>query len=278
LTGTRCTVLSELIEWCKDPNKSRVFWLSGMAGTGKSAIARTLCDKLHRARLLGGSFFCSRRGPIERRNIARIIPTLARHLARLDPKYRENVVERLKQDSDIAGARINVQLDQLLIRPCFKAFQRFSTPLVLVIDVLDEGAEADETARLLEATLEKARDMPFRFFLTSRPESHIREKFSQPSTSSRTVLRLHEIEESMAKADIELYVKHRLNLIKQASNNKLPEEWPTSTLMRSYRSHFHQMASTSPLAQMTKQCVCGLCRRADQLRIHSKVTQVQFAL
>jgi hypothetical protein len=215
------------MEWCQKPDKSHVFWLSGMAGTGKSAIVRTLCDKLSSAHLLGGSFFCSRRGSTEQRDIKRIIPTLARQLARLDSEYRRNVVECLKRDSDISSATVDKQLEQLLMKPCSDTLRSLPTPLILVIDALDEGAEADETARLLEAILEKAKDMPFRFFLTSRPESHIREKFLQPSSSSRMILRLHEIEESMVKADIELYVKDRLNKIK-ISNKKLPEEWPAS--------------------------------------------------
>jgi hypothetical protein len=218
--------MSELMEWCQNPKRSHVFWLSGMAGTGKSAIARTLCDMLNSAHLLGGSFFCSRRGSTGQRDIKRIIPTLARQLARLDPEYRRKVVECLRKDSDISGATIDKQLEELLAKPCSDTLRSLPTPLILVIDALDEGAEAEETARLLEKILEKAKDMPFRFFLTSRPESHIRERFLQESSSTRTILRLHEIEESMVKADIELYVTDRLRKIKFL-NKALPEEWPT---------------------------------------------------
>jgi hypothetical protein len=197
-----------------------------MAGTGKSAIARTLCDHLHRAHLLGGSFFCSRRGAAGQREVKRIIPTLARHLARLDHQYMESVVETLKSDSDISVATIERQLEELLAKPRSKSFRSLKTPLILVIDALDEGFEADDTARLLETVLENAQKMPFRFFMTSRPESHIREKFAQKSALNQTILRLHEIEESMVKADIELYVKDRLKKIKD-SNQNIPEAWPS---------------------------------------------------
>ncbi|KAJ7809941.1 hypothetical protein B0H14DRAFT_1493315 [Mycena olivaceomarginata] len=59
---TREDVLRSLEAWTQDisADSSPVFWLSGMAGTGKSTIAYTLCQSLHRRDRLGASFFCSR--------------------------------------------------------------------------------------------------------------------------------------------------------------------------------------------------------------------------
>ena len=39
LKGTRESVLNEIESWTKDFDKSPVFWLNGLAGTGKSTIA-----------------------------------------------------------------------------------------------------------------------------------------------------------------------------------------------------------------------------------------------
>jgi hypothetical protein len=220
--------MSDLMNWCMDPQQPRVFWLCGMAGTGKSAIARTLCHQLNSAHLLGGSFFCSRRGTAGQRDITRIIPTLARHLARLDPGFRQKVAECLKRDSDISSATIDIQLDELLVKTRSDRLYSLSTPLILVIDALDEGAEADDTTLLLEKILEKAQDLPFRFFITSRPESHIREKFVPRSASERTAFYLHDIEETMVKADIRLFVEHRLGKIKKEQKHRLPKDWPAA--------------------------------------------------
>jgi hypothetical protein len=227
LTGTRCVAMSDFMEWCRDPSKSRVFWLCGMAGTGKSAIARTLCSSLNSAHLLGGSFFCSRRGSAEQRDIRRIIPTLTRQLARLDPQYRHNVVECLKRDSDISGATIDKQLEELLVKPCSDTLRSLRTPLILVIDALDEGTGADDTALFLKAILAKASSLPFRFFITSRPESYIRERFLPRLSSERTAFYLHDIEECMVKADIHLYIEHRLGKIREERQHHLPKEWPS---------------------------------------------------
>ncbi|KAF7364763.1 hypothetical protein MVEN_00346200 [Mycena venus] len=39
LDGTRVDLLANLQAWSRDPNSLRIFWLDGMAGTGKSAVA-----------------------------------------------------------------------------------------------------------------------------------------------------------------------------------------------------------------------------------------------
>ncbi|KAJ7792036.1 hypothetical protein B0H14DRAFT_2395020, partial [Mycena olivaceomarginata] len=46
LEGTRVDLLADLRAWSRDPDVPRIFWLDGMAGTGKSAIARSFCHML----------------------------------------------------------------------------------------------------------------------------------------------------------------------------------------------------------------------------------------
>ncbi|KZV62474.1 hypothetical protein PENSPDRAFT_617840, partial [Peniophora sp. CONT] len=81
LPGTRVSVLADLSNWSRDPGAPRTYWLNGMAGTGKSAIARSFGQTLQKAGLLGGSFFCSRESDAELKDTKRIIPTLAAALA-----------------------------------------------------------------------------------------------------------------------------------------------------------------------------------------------------
>ncbi|KIK51309.1 hypothetical protein GYMLUDRAFT_50615 [Collybiopsis luxurians FD-317 M1] len=47
MEGTRITVLNELCEWVLKPD-SRMAWIHGLAGSGKSAIAVTLAEKLRK--------------------------------------------------------------------------------------------------------------------------------------------------------------------------------------------------------------------------------------
>jgi hypothetical protein len=62
LPNTRTDLLQEIYNWVGGRDKRCIFWLSGLAGTGKSTIARTVAGRCHDAKQLGASFFFSRGG------------------------------------------------------------------------------------------------------------------------------------------------------------------------------------------------------------------------
>jgi ABC-type transport system involved in cytochrome bd biosynthesis fused ATPase/permease subunit len=47
LRGTRRDVLLQLEHWLEDEQGQRMFWLNGLAGTGKSTIAQTFAEMAH---------------------------------------------------------------------------------------------------------------------------------------------------------------------------------------------------------------------------------------
>ena len=59
LRGTRKDVLQEVEHWSMGEQEQQVFWLNGLAGTGKSTIAQTLAEMTFAYGKLGASFFCS---------------------------------------------------------------------------------------------------------------------------------------------------------------------------------------------------------------------------
>ena len=71
MKGTRVAILQDLEAWAMDTDAPHIFWLSGMAGTGKSSIARSFAHILKEGGRLGGSFFCSRQGPVEQGDVKR---------------------------------------------------------------------------------------------------------------------------------------------------------------------------------------------------------------
>ena len=60
MKGTRTEALSQLESWLNDEQDKCVFWLNGLAGTGKSTIAQTFAEVSFADGKLGASFFCSR--------------------------------------------------------------------------------------------------------------------------------------------------------------------------------------------------------------------------
>ena len=87
LEGTRKDVLGDIKYWLTSEHGQRVFWLNGLAGTGKSTIAQTFVDTTFADGKLGASFFCSRDFE-DRSNLQRIFPTLAFQLACKYPDFR----------------------------------------------------------------------------------------------------------------------------------------------------------------------------------------------
>ena len=86
LRGTREDVFIQLDQWLKDKQDQHVFWLNGLAGTGKSAIAQTFAKICFANGNLGASFFCSRDFN-DRSTLQVIFPTLALQLAYQYPQF-----------------------------------------------------------------------------------------------------------------------------------------------------------------------------------------------
>src|SRR6267378_3973147 len=80
LRGTRKEVLWEIEHWVASEQEQQIFWLNGLAGTGKSTIAQTFAERMSADGKLGASFFCSR-DFADRSNLHAIFPTLAFQLA-----------------------------------------------------------------------------------------------------------------------------------------------------------------------------------------------------
>jgi len=210
MKGTRVGVLSKFIAWVKDDPLS-IFWLAGMAGTGKTSIAVTLCRMLRAdpAVCLGGGYFCSRSaGSIARTDVRRILPTLAALLASHSPEFAESLAAELKKDGRLGHKPVADQIGPLLRRPLAILASSFRS-IVFIIDALDECSDERELAELLRLIADFKCNAKVKFILTSRPELHIRgTPISNPDLN--TVLQLHTISMEEVKSDIRLYIRGTL--------------------------------------------------------------------
>jgi len=68
--------LDQIELWTRNFDEPPVYWLNGLAGTGKSTIAQTIAERVFADGQLGASFFCSRDFE-DRSNLHFIFPTLA---------------------------------------------------------------------------------------------------------------------------------------------------------------------------------------------------------
>ena len=205
---TRVRILQGLKDWAKDKRGAKVYWMDGMAGTGKTTIGYSLCEWLADVRQLGGNFFCSRGLPVCRQS-NNIVPTLAHQLARYSPAFRSALCQVLEEEPEASKLDIRWQFEKLIEGPMRVVKDAIPDNVVVVIDALDECDDGQAFRLFLETLLKLAPKLPFKFFLTSRPEPIIREKMLALQYPS-SVLHLHDIAQSVVGADIEKYLTDSL--------------------------------------------------------------------
>jgi len=228
MQGTRVKVLKELDTWASDANSSKVYWMVGMAGIGKSMIAHTFCENLEAKNILGGSFFASRASE-KTRNARLIIPVIAHALARASPRIKVEVVKAIEDDPTLAEPtyiNINEQFKRLIYNP-LRTAAGVGDKLykVVVIDAVDECANLEVVASFIKLVLEWASETSLKIFLASRDESRIRNAFESTRASIREYFYLHDIERDVVENDIRKYLETSLPRIKKDDI----EEWPSSS-------------------------------------------------
>jgi hypothetical protein len=203
-----------------------VFWLNGLAGTGKSTIAQSFSEAVAANGSLGASFFCSR-DYFDRRELKRIFPTLAYQLACRYPHFRSHIVPSIKKDPTLSHASLISQLEDLLVNP----LSGKDISCVIVIDALDECIDDEPSSAILSVLGRFVKQLPLvKFFVTGRPEPRIRSGFRLPLLEPLTqIFLLHEVELSRVDDDIRLYLTQRLTEIaKRRSDLDLSDPWPHS--------------------------------------------------
>ena len=225
MKGTRRDVLFQLENWLNDEQDKRVFWLNGLAGTGKSTIAQTFAEMSFADGKLGASFFCSRDFD-DRSNLRSIFPTLAFQLAHRYPHFRQELLPVLAASPDVGRETFCSQIEKLIVGP----FQATQTSTLIIIDALDECQDKEPASALLSVLSRYVDKIPLvKFFITGRPEPRIRSGFRLELLRPHTdVLRLHEVEQSSVDSDIKLFLKVQLTeTIKNRSNCNLAGGWPS---------------------------------------------------
>jgi len=225
MRGTRRDVLLQLESWLNDEQDKRVFWLNGLAGTGKSTIAQTFAETSFADSKLGASFFCSRNFD-DRSNLRSIFPTLTFQLAHRYLRFREELFPTLMASPDVGRETLCPQMEKLIVRP----FQATQTCTLIIIDALDKCQDEEPASALLSVLSCYVDKIPFvKFFITGRPEPRIRSGFRLKLLRPHTdVLKLHEVDRSSVDSDIKLFLKIRLaDIASNRSNCDLVEDWPS---------------------------------------------------
>lgn len=207
-------------EWIfKDYNQwllndcSRVFWLKGPAGIGKTAFAAMLC---HRESSTVGVHFCKHNDSV-RGDPKRAISSLAYYFATQNTEYMHYLLS-LSDLAKIDDMSVTALFSYLLLEP----LQTISVPdkkVVIVLDALDEAGKdgKNELATVIGQEFDNLPDW-FKLVITSRPDPLIIRKLSRLNPYELSSIDAENIKDIGAYLNIQLSHLKECNRVKVIDN------------------------------------------------------------
>ncbi|EMD35807.1 hypothetical protein CERSUDRAFT_96032 [Gelatoporia subvermispora B] len=215
--GTRVNLLKRLHAWASNTDvkgSSRIFVLSGAAGTGKSTLARALARQLHEHKLLGALFGFVRSTAGDLGTTRMVLPTIAYQLADMHDSLKGRIAEAAKEFlKDHVGHHLREQMEKLIISP-LKDIPAHHPPIVLILDALDECIREDIISLLpLLRRLDEIA-FPLRMIITTRPEEFITDGLKTAALgTSMERFDLKDISDQEVDDDIRRFFAYHFNLL-----------------------------------------------------------------
>ncbi|TEB22940.1 hypothetical protein FA13DRAFT_1778500 [Coprinellus micaceus] len=251
---TRTAVQRDIMGWIRhgqqEDSPKKTLWLSGPAGSGKTAIAGTIADECSKRGLLAASFFFSAfAGPMNRRSSKPLISTLVYSL--LQHKsiigLKREVLTVVKDDPMVFDRHLDQQLKMLILRPLRNVLGRSHRrhwPQVIIIDGLDEcqgsseseidpegntqasGAKAQQEILAVLSRACADPTFPFRIIVASRPEPVMRYFFSNSPYLTHNIFLDDKYDPD---SDIRLFLKAMFSDLRRRYN--LPSTWASGDVI-----------------------------------------------
>ncbi|KAJ6448257.1 hypothetical protein C8R45DRAFT_172235 [Mycena sanguinolenta] len=149
--GTRVEIQADILEWLSPQlgTNERIFWITGIAGSGKSTLSATLVNNLRKKGThVAAQFFISRNIP-KTTDPAKIIPTIALQLANFSPAAACIIEAALKHG--LPGSQ-EEQIEELLLAP-IQEICKSHNRVVILIDALDELLNAGKSVLKILSTI-----------------------------------------------------------------------------------------------------------------------------
>ncbi|OBT67626.1 hypothetical protein VE03_03802 [Pseudogymnoascus sp. 23342-1-I1] len=229
LPGTRVDLLQKIYNWADGEDERCIFWLNGLAGTGKSTISRTVALRYNEQKRLGASFFFSK-DVRDVSHASKFFTSLAVQLAETIPSLQKQIYDAVAKQNNIANLSFLDQWRQLVLGPLSKLEESHQS-YVLVIDALDECEGDNDIQKILELLAEARllKTVRLRVFLTSRPEIPIRYSMHNTLQAQHQDLVLHNVPLTIVNHDISLFLEDNLRIIRQ--ERSLGADWPGEAVL-----------------------------------------------
>jgi hypothetical protein len=173
-SGTLTDVLQRIFDWGAEPWSHSIYFLCGLAGSGKSAIAQSAAGHFATGGRLAATFFFNPQ-ETERSSMKNVIPTIAYQLAIREPILNRHIRAVLRNDPTVLDQVFGNQLQKLIVEP-LKLLPNPEPPSFIIIDALDECEDYTKIATLLMHLCGPESELrsPWRFLITARHDPTIR--------------------------------------------------------------------------------------------------------
>ncbi|KAF5362468.1 hypothetical protein D9756_002619 [Leucocoprinus leucothites] len=221
--GTRASILQELNNKVHDED-TRVIWVHGPAGSGKSAVMQSLAEALSSSHGVNlATVFLSR--DVGRDDANRVFPSIAYDLAVTDPIYRHQIEEELVLDPEFLSLSVNEQFQWLFVRPLLSSSSNDGTRRwAILIDGLDECQGKARQKQIIENICEFARSQPQLASLVE--EGYLKTIFDSAEGTTPGAWRQRvPIDSPDAVRDVEVYLRAELGKVFRGGCPLVPT-WP----------------------------------------------------
>ncbi|TFK21110.1 hypothetical protein FA15DRAFT_672893 [Coprinopsis marcescibilis] len=210
LAGTRTVHIHELTLWASKPRagvkNAEILVIIASAGSGKSALAHTICQTSHEQdRLVTGFFFnqlAAHSSP------ASLMAAIIRGFCNISKPIRDKIADLIIKDNTLPSASILRQFNELILPACqlLPAGKTF----VITIDAVDEGNHEDGAIIRFMTDCVPRLPPSFRVILTTRPDP----KVTDPLHSMRHVhIFSHPLTgDEKSRNDLQTYIRSRLSI------------------------------------------------------------------
>ncbi|KDR74793.1 hypothetical protein GALMADRAFT_29383, partial [Galerina marginata CBS 339.88] len=238
--NTRVAVLNKIMDWIHgaDPEtrNALIMWIYGPAGSGKSAIARSIAELCAKEGILVATYFFSRFDST--RNHGRsLIATIAYQASLCFPDIRDRIIGTIEHDPFIFTRSLDSQIFALIVEPLQERIGSgyFNTMTPARIVIIDECEDRKSQVKILDAISKSLQQyhLPLIFVIASRPEPDIKGAFGSGYLSQ--VLTRNPLDDNyLSSEDICLFLRDKFSAIKNSHpfHAQIPATWPSEDTLR----------------------------------------------
>ena len=162
-------MIDRIDTWLSNPQASRIFWIIGKPGVGKTALAAWLC--YYRREV--AAFHLCKYGHTQKSDPRRCVLSIAYQLSSQIPEYQTRI-DAMDLEKIISESNPRTLFDLIIVQPLSVNLKKPKQTIVVLIDALDEASEGgkNELADFIGAEFSKLPQW-FRLIITSRPDPEV---------------------------------------------------------------------------------------------------------